>query len=180
MVNWLWSSQKPLGSLRISRIRLYQYTESKAHVNRQCNSAISAMPSRNVWGVTSSNEIKGTFFRLPVSEVPLSVAKGCGFSDWIPHITYVAVPFHCPVSFDFLIISDAEGPNFTACVLCSTSMKDPYFSDQSILYQLRKAPVSVFKVPYTRYKRSLLQGLRSTYRLRRSSTSVIKVPVYQF
>ena len=73
--------------------------------------------------------IKGTFFRLSVSEVPLSVANDSGFSDWTPHITYLGVPFHCLVSFDSLIISDVEGPNFTACVLCSPSMKGPYFSD---------------------------------------------------
>ena len=73
-----------------------------------------------------------------------------------------------------------EGSNFTACVLCSTSMKGPYFSDQSLSHQLRRAPVSVFKVPYTSYKRPLLQGQKSPYHIRRGPTSVIKVLIYQF
>ena len=51
MVNRLWSSQKLLGSLRISRIRLYHYTKNSAHVNRRFDCGISAVPSRGMCGV---------------------------------------------------------------------------------------------------------------------------------
>ena len=97
------------------------------------------------------------------------------FSDQSPNIGYERLLFHwlnspyqlcrvplpeTKVFFDSLM-SVEEGPHFIACLLCSLSLKGPYFNDQRPLHLGTQIPTSLKKCPYFSHQSSHVSHVKT-------------------